>query len=312
MTEALINKYRPKVFSEVIGQDAVVRSLQAVLKRKSSKTFLFTGPSGTGKTTLARIVAVEAGCAPTDLIEIDGATSTGIDDMRGVTSGLMYKPLGNGTVKALIVDEAQALSKSALQSLLKILEDPPAWVLWMLCTTEPTRIPENIRTRCMRCDLKPVAIPVLIELLDSIAVKEKLFDGPQGEKVVELCAKESGGSPRQAISNFTACIAAKTLAEAQELLRSAIESEEAVDLARALVKGVGWSEIQRLLNGLQGVNPESIRHVVRAYVSKVVLGSKSEQAAGRGLEILDAFSEPFNSADGVTPVMLACGRVVLG
>ncbi len=309
MTEPLINKYRPKEFSEIVGQDAVVRSLQTVLKKGSSKTFLFTGQSGTGKTTLARIVVKEVGCAPADILEIDSATYTGIDDMRAIAATLLYKPLGDGAVKAIIVDEAHALSSSAMKSLLKTLEAPPPWAYWILCTTEPMRLPETIRTRCTRYDLKSVGISDLGDLLETIAEKENLssVDG----RIIDLCAKEAGGSPRQAIVNLTLCSGAKTYAEAQELLRSAIESEEAVNLARALVKGIQWSEVQQLLNGLQNVNPESVRHVVRAYVSKVTLNAKSEQSAGRGLEILDAFSEPFNSADGVTPVLLACGKVLL-
>ena len=309
MTEALINKYRPSSFDEVVGHDAVVRSLQAVLKRGASKTFLFTGPSGTGKTTLARIVAKEIGCQSADLLEIDAVTFTGVDDMRAVTANLIYKPLGEGSIKAIIVDEFQGLSKAALQSLLKILEEPPPHVAWFLCTTEPTRIPANILTRCTRYDLKPVSVSILGDLLESIVEQEKLtsVDG----RIIDLCAKEANGSPRQAIVNLTTCSAAKNYAEAQELLRSAIESEEAITLVRALVRGAGWDEVQGLLSKLVGVNPESVRHIVRAYVSKVVLSAKSEQAAGRGLEILDAFSEPFNSADGLAPLLLACGRVLL-
>ena len=306
-----ITKYRPRTFAEVVGQETVVRSLQGAVKRGSSKTFLFTGPSGTGKTTLARIVAKEVGCLPADLLEIDSATYTGIDDMRAVTASLLYKPLGEGSVKAIIIDEAQGLSKAAFQSLLKILEEPPAHVFWFLCTTDPTRIPVTIHTRCTRYDLKAVSTSTLALLLDDIAAKEKIFDGPQGAKVIDLCAQEANGSPRQALTNLALCEGASTFAEAKELLRSAIESEEAITLVRALVRGAGWDEVQRLLNGLAGVNPESVRHVVRAYVSKMVLGAKSEQAAGRGLEILDAFSEPFNSSDGLAPLLLACGRVLL-
>jgi DNA polymerase III gamma/tau subunit len=229
--------------------------------------------------------------------------------MRAVTANLIYKPLGEGAVKAIIVDEFQGLSKAALQSLLKILEEPPAWVWWFLCTTEPTRIPVNILTRCTRYDLKPVSVSILGDLLESIVEQEKLasIDG----RIIDLCAKEANGSPRQAIANLTACSAAKNYAEAQELLRSAIESEEAVNLARALVKGAQWEEVWRIVNGLQNINPESVRHVVRAYVLRVALNAKSEAAAGRGLEILDAFSEPFNSSDGLAPLLLACGRVLL-
>lgn len=312
MPASLITKYRPKTFTEVVGQDSVVRSLIDVIKRGSSKTFLFTGPSGCGKTTLARLVAKELGCLPADLLEVDAAVNTGIDDMRAVTSTLMYKPLGEGTIKAIIVDEFHAASKAAAQSLLKVLEEPPSWVRWFLCTTEPMRVPENIRTRCTRYDLKPVALDVLIRFLDGIAEKEKLFSGPQGEKIVDLCAKEANGSPRQALSNFAICSAAETLSEAQGLLRSAANSEEAVNLARALVKGANWQEVWRIIDGLNDVNPESVRHVIRAYVTKVTINAKSEQAAGRGVELLDAFAEPFHPGDGVAPLLIACGKVLLG
>jgi DNA polymerase III subunit gamma/tau len=309
VTEALISKYRPKTFDEVIGQEAVVRSLKAALK--TSKTFLFTGASGLGKTTLARLAAESVGCQSRDLLEIDAASKTGIDDMRAATATLMYRPLGDGAVKAVIIDEFHGLSKAAVTSLLKILEEPPPWVYWFLCTTEPTKVPQNIRTRCTAYDLKPVSVQELFDLLDSVAHDEKIADCEDGGAILDLCAREAEGSPRQAIANLTVCAAAEKLAEAKELLRSALDSEEAVNLARALVKGATWEEAQRILNGLKEVNPETVRHIVRAYVSKVVLSSKSEAGAGKGVEILDAFSEPFNSSDGMSPLILACGKLLL-
>ncbi len=130
--EPLHLKYRPKDFDEVVGQDAVVKSLQQAVKNNAGHTFLFTGLSGVGKTTLARITAATVGCVSSNLIEIDAATHTGVDDMRDVTFSLKYKPIGVGSVKVIIVDECHMLSKSAWNSLLKVLEEPPAWVYWML------------------------------------------------------------------------------------------------------------------------------------------------------------------------------------
>lgn len=309
MTEGLITKYRPSKFSEVIGQAAVVRSLEGALKKGTSRMFMFSGPPGTGKTTLARLAAVAGGCSLKEITEVDGASKTGIDDMRAVIESLMYRPMGDSTCKAVIIDEAQALSKPAVTSLLKATEEPPEYVLWFICTTEPTKIPEALKTRATHYSLKPVEFDDLVGLLDTVVGKEGM---DIDEAVIDLCAKEASGSPRQALSNLAACAEAKDIKEAKELLRSAIESEEAVALARALVSGASWSEVQGILAGLKDASPEGIRHVVRAYVTKMVLGAKKEQVAGKGLEILDAFSTPFHPSDGMTPVVLACGKVLLG
>lgn len=308
MSEALINKYRPQTFDEVVGQDAVVRSLKKTIAKGTSRTFLFSGPPGLGKTTLARLVADALGCPASERLEIDGASKTGIDDMREVASTLAYKPLGGSKTKVVIIDEAQALSKAAVTSLLKVLEEPPSWVAWILCTSEEVKLPQAIKTRCTHFSLKPVSFDDLAELLDKVAQAEKLSID---DKVIDLCAREANGSPRQALANLSVCAGAETLADAKELLRSAEESAEAVELARALIKGASWGEVQGLLRSLKDVNPESARHVIRAYVTVVALNAKKEQDAGKALEILDAFSTPFYSSDGVSPLVLACGKVLL-
>lgn len=310
----LILKYRPNSLDEVVGQDGAVRSLKGVIEKGTSQAYLFTGPPGVGKTTMARIAARMLGCADADLLEIDAATYTGIDDMREVTSGLMYKPLGEGSIKAVIVDEAHALSKAAGQALLKIVEDPPKWVVWLFCTTEPTRMPKALATRCTSYDLKPVNSDILLDWLDSIAVKEKIEIGHGGEDlpdVVGLCVDAAEGSPRQALSNLALVSAARSFDEAGKLLRTSVNTTEMIELARALWKGTDWKGLLPLLNGLKDADPESVRHVVRAYMTKVALGKGGTGDARNAMAILDAFATPFNAKDGITPVVLACGRLVL-
>jgi len=124
-------KYRPASLDEVLGQDAVVKSLETLFKKKDMPhAFLFTGGSGCGKTTLAMIVADQVGCEGAQIEEIDAATHTGIDDWREIAKQLQYAGFGNNSRKFVIVDECHQLSKSSWNSLLKIIEEPPAHVFF--------------------------------------------------------------------------------------------------------------------------------------------------------------------------------------
>lgn len=299
-----INKYRPDNFDDVVGHGPQVEALEHALEKGSARAFLFTGESGLGKTTLARIVAKEAGCLSGNILDVDAATNTGIEQMREVTSSLMYRPVGEGKVKAVIIDECHALSKAAWQSLLKVLEEPPPWVYWFLCTTEDKKVPKTVFTRCLHIALKPVPKKQLTVLLEDVAKAEKIKLAPG---VLDLCAGEAGGSPRQALSYLAACAAAKNLDDARDLLSSATETAEAIDLARALWQGKKWSEVQGLLKLVKDLNPESVRMTTLGYMTSVALSSNRENDAGRALEIIDIFSQPFYATGNL---VLACGKVV--
>jgi DNA polymerase III gamma/tau subunit len=302
-------KYRPKTWDGVLGQDATVKSLKAVLKNQTKRSFLFTGPSGIGKTTLARILAESVGCAPKNLLEIDAATHTGIDAMRAVTESMEYKALGDSPVKVVIVDEAHSLSKQAWQSLLKSVEEPPSHVYWIFCTTEPGKIPITIRTRCVSFQLQLVKVDVLVDLLESV-VKSEGWKTP--EDVLLVVAKQALGSPRQALSYLGAVYACRDAKAALPALQRAQEGGEAIDLARALVKGgLTWAKVVTLVEPLRDQSAEGIRLMVLAYLTTVALGTKTDSQAGRVLELMDAFgSEPYNASEGLAPLLLSLGRVV--
>lgn len=309
--DSLIIRHRPTKLNQIIGQDEVVLSFQSALKNRTSHGFLFTGPSGVGKTTMAYIGARMVGAKQNDIIERDAASYSGKDDMRALVEVLRYRPLGK--VKVVLLEEVHRLSPAAWDAALKMLEQPPDWVYWFLTTTDASKVPDAIATRCIRYALKPVRVSLLLEFLDTIVEVEK-FDTPR--QIIELCAKTAEGSPRRALSNLAACYAAEDRAEAARLIAD-FELKEAgtpYALARAIADGWRWDKIQPLLKSLseEGANAESIRQTVRAYVTTCLLDMKDEGSFCKGLKILDEFSTSFNAADGISPVILAVGRVLYG
>ncbi|MEK7131104.1 MAG: DNA polymerase III subunit gamma/tau, partial [Patescibacteria group bacterium] len=156
--------------------------------------YLFSGSRGTGKTSLARILAKEAGCSDIDLIEIDAASSRGIDEIRALREAVMFSPM-QGKVKVYIIDEAHMLTKEAFNALLKTLEEPPAHVIFILATTETDKMPETIISRCQNFSFRKISEEVLRKALKNIAQKEgfEIDDGTAG-----LIALSAEGSFRDA------------------------------------------------------------------------------------------------------------------
>ena len=216
--KALYRTYRPQKFSEVVGQEMVVRTLQnSILNNKISHAYLFCGPRGTGKTTIARVFAktlncmasqncepcnecaickeITAGVSP-DVIEIDAASNNGVDEMRDLKEKVKFLPAGT-KYKIYIIDEVHMLSTSAFNALLKTLEEPPAHAIFILATTEPHKVLPTIVSRCQRYDFKSLTQEEIVSNLEKICNNEKIN---YNNDALEIIAKASEGGMRDALS----------------------------------------------------------------------------------------------------------------
>ena len=193
----LYRKYRPQSWDEVIGQEHVVRTLTNALKlNRVSHAYLFSGPRGTGKTTIARLLAKSVGCADLDLIEIDAASNRGIDEIRELRDGIKFAPTA-GKYKVFIIDEVHQLTKEAFNALLKTLEEPPAHAIFILATTEAHKVPGTILSRVQQFAFRRLTIAEIIRKLQKIVEAEKI---KIDENAVRLIAAYAGGSYRDAES----------------------------------------------------------------------------------------------------------------
>lgn len=304
-------KYRPRRLKDVLGQSATVKSLEALLRGKAvPHCYLFTGPAGTGKTTLARILTDELGIAPASITEVDAASNSGIDDMRAITSALRYNGFGANPNKAIILNECQGLSKAAWDSLLTTTEEPPGHVYFFFTSTNPEKIPKAMVTRCAAYHLSPVRYDDLMDLIDMVCEEE---DYPTTKWCRQLVANAAQGSPRQALTLLAKVHAAETEEEARTLLQVADENAEIIDLCRALVAGkLDWSELVATLKSLdsQNIQPEGIRLTIVNYLNACLMGSKGEKQTVRLLDMLECFMKPAIGPEKMAPLLLAFGRYI--
>lgn len=223
--QALYRKYRPKTFDEVVGQEVIIQTLKNAIKNnKTSHAYLFTGPRGTGKTSIAKIFAKTINCLDpidgnscgicvscaqidnkqtTDIIEIDAASNNGVDEIRELKSKVGLVP-ANSRYKVYIIDEVHMLTVGAFNALLKTLEEPPSHIIFILATTEPHKIPSTILSRCQRFDFKKINDYKIVEYLKKITQNEKIEI--DSEALMEI-ARLSDGGMRDSISTLDQVIA---------------------------------------------------------------------------------------------------------
>ncbi len=293
MTQAYYRKWRPSTWDEVVGQDAIVRTLRnAVAQDKQAHAYLFSGPRGTGKTSTARILAKAVNCTnedPTthpceqcdnckavnagrflDLIEIDAASNTSVDDVRDLREKINFSP-SQGSYKVYIIDEVHMLSTAAFNALLKTLEEPPAHAIFVLATTEIHKIPATVLSRCQRYEFRQIPLNYITAQLKDIAEAEKL----QFEMdAITLIARQATGSMRDAISllDQIASTGEKiTLALTEEILGTS-SNEKVIEMVDALLKEAPDQAINAVHAALDsGTDGRQFSNQIVDYLREVML-----------------------------------------
>ena len=257
MHKALYRVYRPKNFSDVIGQEHIVRTLKNQIENNNvGHAYLFCGTRGTGKTSTAKIFSRAVNCTnlhndepcnecencreiledkTMDVVEIDAASNNSVDDIRELRENVKYSP-AKAKYKVYIIDEVHMLSQGAFNALLKTLEEPPSYVIFILATTEPHKIPATILSRCQRFDFKRVTVKDISSRMRYICEKEGI---EADEKALNLIARNSQGALRDALSVLDQCISFEgnkiSYNDVIELLGS-VNIEQLFDLAESIIK----------------------------------------------------------------------------
>lgn len=280
--EDLSLKYRPLDFNELIGWEKEKESLLSIINTK--RMFLLYGLRGCGKTTIARLIGYELKIDDFDIIEIDGASNSGVENARKIKANAWNAPM-KGDKKIYIIDEVHRLSPEAFDALLKTLEEPPKHCVFVICTSEVGKVPETIKSRAAAYEVKPLDRNDSYKLINWICEEEKL---QIPDAVKQAIVQQKEGIPREMVVALDMVKSMKKEEDAIALISSSSSDPKVADLCKALLAKESWDKIRNILSDMKG-DPESIRYGVSGYINKVMLGKDSPQAAMIAMNFTQSF-----------------------
>lgn len=308
--QELYHKYRPTTYKELVGQREAVKVLRTMTEaNRIPHAIMLVGPSGCGKTTIARILKNKLKCSDKDFREINCASlDKAIDTIRSIESQAAMAPM-LGPVRVFLLDEVQSLSRAGFsqQALLKILEDMPSHVYFMLATTDPTKVIDAIKTRCTQIVVQPVNNKDMLALLQDVAQKEGM---EVGEETYEAIIERAVGSPRRALVDLDKLVGIDDPEEQLKALVNVQDKKRAIDLCRVLFQTrASWSDVIAILRDFQD-DPEETRRAVLGYACSIMLKNGKGKMLARASVIIDAFETDYY-ASGKAGLVNSCFKVVM-
>jgi len=301
----LYKKCRPKTLDKVVGQPSAVTVLKSMVgKNEIPHALLLSGPSGCGKTTIARILRKHVKCKPEDFHELNIADIRGIDNVRDIRTAMRKYAIGGGS-KVFLLDEVAELTSSAQKALLKMLEDTPDHVYFMLCTTDPQKLIKPIRTRCTEIALKPIDSEDLKILIgDTSEAEGKKVSEDVADKIIE----SSEGSARKALVLLDSVIRLESEEEMLEVIEKSTQEKQGIDLCRALLNAP-WKKVAEIVEGIAPDDVETVRWIVLGYMKTIVLGGG--KIADKAYRIMCCFERNFFDTKH-NGLVMACWEAVNG
>ena len=297
--------HRPNDFSEIVGNEIIIKKIETILKRKGDwpHTWLFQGPTGSGKTTTARIVSRCLGCEPAsenqDFCEINMSSARGIDAAREIQRNMVFMPMSKGgKSRVYLLEECHMATKDAQHSLLRALEDTPGHVYFLLCTTEPEKLLPTIRNRCSTFEVKNLDRGQLTLLVNRV-LKAEGEEGV-GKDVVEAIVNGSDGCPRQALVLLDQVIDLDPSEMLDAVGVTEASRKQVYELSNGLLYG-DWNQVRKIIfdqktnEFLLDEDPETVRRMVNGRMHREVLKQSNPNSDKfvRALLILSCFSDPF-------------------